>query len=990
VGQSVVINTRTFGTLAQVALLLRVHLIATTAICLLLLDVLFDGSFREAARYALLDAGHQLIAIVLAFCALAVTLRLTGDAMIDQFGDELITQDGAGALLTRYAPALCVIALGASAATPFLILAWDEPSLRLEDYRQISAIVGTALLCLGLLLSVLRIPRLKGLRTSSGSLLSYAMSMPMAVLPLTLVGIFSGGFAGLLPISGSAGPKEVLLLLHPETTIGLIAVAITSLAFTLALRAALFTILEHGRNPLDLMRSRSGSSLLASVSVMLVAAAVAVQATSDNAAMAWAILLPALLASGLVSMALKRTSGQTSHLIQRFSTNWNAGVQTMSECNRSWTAAMLLAMALTLAILFVTAQFATTEWSSRLYGMLGPIGIALVWGSCSLVLFFPIAYLSHFVKLPLLSILFASAVAFSAFDLNDNHRIRTVSHAEPMPTDFAAELNIGQWLEERQDLSQYDRYPIYIIATEGGGIRAAYFTASVLGAIQDICPAFAQHVIAISGVSGGSVGATVFAASTANLPASQLKEPCRNAAPGSEPNFQFTGLARATLSSDFLSPALGATLFPDAVQRLLPYPVQSFDRAVALERELERSWRQAWSDTIDSSSTECDPKEYVGDQCALSEPLDFLYRENNRVSNRENNRENNGASTVPNLILNTTEVSTGFLTPVSSLSKLVNIIEADANKTRSQDIVALRRTRSSSIKGQTDPDDLVRTMSDYLGKSTRMPASTAAILSARFPYLSPAGRVDLEDRALRFVDGGYFENSGTWIASAFARNLMAKIREMSESGPDGAAIARKLDIYVLVISSTPPCRRNADGAESCDLDAPPSSKAASELLSPLRALLNARNARSDYSKLDLALLTKDQTIGPRIQMLELKFMNKSGETVPLSWLLSSQARVAMDNAVDTMITKLQQLTSPQDARPFVLPAPSNVATRLRDADISRGAQAKSDIVGGDLEKLICSLMNTQPSQSQVKLPNHCSSLATKNPTSPGGTTTESE
>ena len=57
-----------------------------------------------------------------------------------------------------------------------------------------------------------------------------------------------------------------------------------------------------------------------------------------------------------------------------------------------------------------------------------------------------------------------------------------------------------------------ETHPLYIVATEGGGIRAAYWTAAVLGEIQDKNPNFAAHLFAISGVSGGSLGAAVFEA----------------------------------------------------------------------------------------------------------------------------------------------------------------------------------------------------------------------------------------------------------------------------------------------------------------------------------------------------------------------------------------------------------------------------------------------------------------------------------------------
>ena len=52
---------------------------------------------------------------------------------------------------------------------------------------------------------------------------------------------------------------------------------------------------------------------------------------------------------------------------------------------------------------------------------------------------------------------------------------------------------------------------MFLVTAKGGGIRAAYWTAALLTALQDANPEFADHVFAVSGVSGGSVGAGVFA-----------------------------------------------------------------------------------------------------------------------------------------------------------------------------------------------------------------------------------------------------------------------------------------------------------------------------------------------------------------------------------------------------------------------------------------------------------------------------------------------
>lgn len=56
------------------------------------------------------------------------------------------------------------------------------------------------------------------------------------------------------------------------------------------------------------------------------------------------------------------------------------------------------------------------------------------------------------------------------------------------------------------------KYPVYIIAVEGGGIYAATAASMLLARLQDENPCFSDHVFAISGVSGGAIGATIFQA----------------------------------------------------------------------------------------------------------------------------------------------------------------------------------------------------------------------------------------------------------------------------------------------------------------------------------------------------------------------------------------------------------------------------------------------------------------------------------------------
>ena len=160
-------------------------------------------------------------------------------------------------------------------------------------------------------------------------------------------------------------------------------------------------------------------------------------------------------------------------------------------------------------------------------------------------------------------------------DVHDRPKIGTALSSET----FAA------WLKSRPDRDRYDRYPVFMVSAEGGGIRAAYWTALVLATLQERTPDFAAHVFSISGVSGGSLGAGLFGAlmSLSTVPVCNVPE--------------MDGLPAcidAFLAQDFFTPILAALLTGDLPQRFMPWPMERLDRA----RALERAWTSAWDQTI--------------------------------------------------------------------------------------------------------------------------------------------------------------------------------------------------------------------------------------------------------------------------------------------------------------------------------------------------------------------------------------------------------
>jgi hypothetical protein len=385
-----------------------------------------------------------------------------------------------------------------------------------------------------------------------------------------------------------------------------------------------------------------------------------------------------------------------------------------------------------------------------------------------------LVYLGGRWQFPVITILIGAAALFSLW--NDNHVIRTVPPQEVKRLDVIQSFREWYALAEKNDGAGVV-HPLYVVATEGGGIRAAYWTATVLGGLQDANPGFASHLFAISGVSGGSLGAVVFDA--------LLAEP-------SPAPFKFKDKADDILGQDFLSPALASMLYPDFVQRFLPFPVPYFDRG----RALELGWERGWRDTM---------------------------KGNNRLAGSFVDLWTTGAREwMPALFLNGTSVEKGHRIITTNL-RLTNVF--------------------------LDAEDAADTLAEHGLPATKaacnIPLSTAADMSARFTYVSPAGRFP---GGSHVVDGGYFENSG----ATTALEIVTRIKDVCRF----ANIAN-VSVKVIMISNDPrkgslmiaPAKPGPEppGPKRSDsLTAKPNFLG--DLMAPPDALMNTRDARGVYAQ----------------------------------------------------------------------------------------------------------------------------------------------
>ena len=411
----------------------------------------------------------------------------------------------------------------------------------------------------------------------------------------------------------------------------------------------------------------------------------------------------------------------------------------------------------------------------------------------------------------------------------------------------AARLTVDQaalaWYRQARELvPEGEPVPMIFVATAGGGLRAAYWTAVVLGALPDALgldlERFERHTFAISGVSGGSVGAAFRTA----------------IAPGHDDAQALDRAVKDALDHDFLAPTVASLAFVDLPSWILPKLGQT-TRGEALELAFE-----------------------TGAGAGLAAPfLSYVPTE---------------ADWRPLLLLNATHQETG------------------------------RRVIAGHVRIDRDP--FLDSFDMHALTGIDLPLSTAAHNSARFSYVSPAGR--LADHATDegrgwIIDGGYFENFGALTALQLARAALLAIR--AETGRDDAV----RPVFVQ-ISSDPKIGGTGDGGPTArdlagfaelracgTLPAGPLAHdpaldgqeflAGNQLLAPLRGILGSREAHGTTAAKELANFAcareaQDWPV-PEPEAWPVTFAHFAMCQVadpPLGWVLSAGAQDAIEGYLE--------------------------------------------------------------------------------------------
>jgi hypothetical protein len=204
-------------------------------------------------------------------------------------------------------------------------------------------------------------------------------------------------------------------------------------------------------------------------------------------------------------------------------------------------------------------------------------------------------------RIPVLSLIVLTVVCFSFLGLNSDFNARPFGAAatemKPIPIVDA----LRKWLEGRKDYAQHRTanttrpYPVYLIATAGGGAYAGFHSSYFLARLFEICPRLRHHTFAVSGVSGGALGAALIATvAHQKIDHATQTEPDAALKCDVDPDLATSGPASRRIeeffSIDHFSFLVWARFYPDMLRRLFWFNVPDMASDTLFEEWFSANW----------------------------------------------------------------------------------------------------------------------------------------------------------------------------------------------------------------------------------------------------------------------------------------------------------------------------------------------------------------------------------------------------------------
>ncbi|WP_395243847.1 hypothetical protein ACGGZK_17245 [Agromyces sp. MMS24-K17] len=286
--------------------------------------------------------------------------------------------------------------------------------------------------------------------------------------------------------------------------------------------------------------------------------------------------------------------------------------------------------------------------------------------------------------------------------------------------------------------------PLFVVAAEGGGIRAAYWTASAFELLRREGGCLADSVLLSSGVSGGSVGLAIVAANE------QARNFAREQGETASAPGPLADMLRHFASAEAVGAAMAGLLVRDQLSEISGLRLPSL-------LDGEPRWRDGGLNGWDRAALI--EHAWVNDVPALGLSPDWA-----------------GSSDIGIPVFNSTDARTKCKVVITPLP---------VQKPRVS-------TAPSSAWDCTGPRGAPVTLPVPKQCFEDLDWASVAMLSARFPLITPAARFSSDQcgaEDLQLIDGGYAEPTGLGTVADFAPLIVSKV---------GAANAARADEPPLV------------------------------------------------------------------------------------------------------------------------------------------------------------------------------------------------
>jgi hypothetical protein len=387
--------------------------------------------------------------------------------------------------------------------------------------------------------------------------------------------------------------------------------------------------------------------------------------------------------------------------------------------------------------------------------------------------------------------------------------------------------------------------PLVLVAAPGGGIRAAVWTTFSLDRLfPDDCAR--ARIFAVSGASGGSVGAVTWQVALDH-------ERTRDAEASTDHDDIDTSPRSAIermSGQDALAAGIAGLLLRDLPQPVIGLTDQWRDRAALIE--------DGWIEQSGVFGQVGDPARWTD----LGADADW----------------------VPIQVLNASSVTDGCRVTITNIVGLPTSRDSDCSSTVS--------VGDGPARAAIDPLGSLRHQRGRCG-SGELSTVTAALLSARFPFVTPSGALhsctvgsvpglepDGRERTTYTVDGGYYENSGILA-------LLEILDEIEESDR-----RERVEPWIVVLDN-----HYRSAATSAPEGRP------NELLVPVQTLLGNRGldqvtleqAGSEAVYDGARGCSRLVRVGPSVS---------PGLSAPLGWTLSEASLDHLADALEDSVTSL--------------------------------------------------------------------------------------